>query len=73
MKRNIYRVWLNADTMNFGGLEWVVDGEDGYRNYPGTWAENLAWAFYERGLDFGAPVPKDLKLTGNESRDARRA
>ena len=55
--RNIYKIWLNADTQNFGGLEWIVDGEIGRMNYPGTWAECTVRAYYRRGLSYDKPSP----------------
>lgn len=50
-----YNVWdhhLNADTKNFGGLEWVIDGENGRRFYPGSWAECKAVRAYRDGYGF---------------------
>ena len=46
---NVYNSRLNSNTKNFGGLEWVIDGECGRRNYPGTWAECKAIAYYKHG------------------------
>ena len=46
---NIYDVRLNANTHNFGGLEWVVDGERGRDTFPGTWAECTAREYYSKG------------------------
>lgn len=55
--RNIYNMRLNGDTMNFGGLEWVVDGEIGRMNYPGCWAECTVRAYYRRGLSYNEYCP----------------
>ena len=56
---NIYSVRLNADTHNFGGLEWIIDGENGRNNYPGTWAECTAREYYHKGWSCNhlRPVP----------------
>ena len=48
----IYNVRLNGDTMNFGGLEWVVDGEIGRMVYPGTWAECTVRQYYANGWKY---------------------
>lgn len=48
-----YTVWdcrLNANTMNFDGLEWVVDGERGRYTFPGSIPECLAVRLYANGL-----------------------
>ncbi len=45
----IYDVKLNSRTFNFGGLEWVVDGEIGRMVYPGTWAECVVRTYYSNG------------------------
>lgn len=49
MGYNIYNIKLNADTKNYHGLEWVVDGELGRRVYPGTWAECHVREVYSNG------------------------
>lgn len=54
--REIYDIHLNGDTMNFGGLEWIVDGSIGRMNYPGTWAECTVRAYYRRGLPYDKPA-----------------
>ena len=53
----IYDCHLNGRTMNFGGLEWVVDGERGRRNYPGTWPACLAKMCYQEGLSYDKVKP----------------
>ena len=58
--RSIWNVSLNSNTRNFGGLQWIIDGEDGRRNYPGCWAECQARAWYKRGLNYDSPVPEDI-------------
>lgn len=50
-KWNVYDLWLNGNTKNFGGLEWVADGEHGYRTYPGTLPECLVIRLYGEGLN----------------------
>ena len=47
-----YSVWNTrfvTDTKNFGGREWVVDGENGRWNYPGDWPVERAENMYRRG------------------------
>ena len=47
-----YSVWntrLVTETHNFGGREWVVDGENGRWNYPGDWPIEKAEEMYRRG------------------------
>jgi len=58
--RNIYDIHLNSNTYNFGGLEWVVDGDMGRMVYPGTWAECTARAYYRKGCPYNKPAP-DLR------------
>lgn len=52
---NIWDVRLNGDTKNYGGLEWVIDGEDGRKTYPGCWAECKAREYYLRGWEVDHP------------------
>lgn len=50
-----YVIWdchLNPDTHNFGGLEYVVDGERGRRVYPGSIPECLAKRLYACGIEY---------------------
>ena len=61
---NIYDVHLNADTQNFDGLEWVIDGELGRKTYPGSWAECTARSCYERGVDY--PSLMGMTFRGKE-------
>ena len=47
-----YNVWdchLNRNTYNWGGAEWVVDGERGRNTYPGDWTMAEAKEAYARG------------------------
>ena len=67
---NIYDVHLNADTRNFGGLEWVIDGERGRDTFPGTWAECKAREYYRRGWDYTHTVEIGL-CEGFTAREAR--
>ena len=44
-----FTVWdcrLNKNTFNFGGSEWVVDGERGSDTFPGDWPEEKAILYY---------------------------
>ena len=59
---NVYDIHLNGDTKNFGGLEWIVDGECGRRNYPGTWAECTAREHYSKGTSFKTILYEQRKL-----------
>lgn len=48
----MYNVWdchLNSDTYNWGGSEWVVDGERGRCTYPGFWTMAEAIDAYMKG------------------------
>ena len=54
---NIYSVRLNARTENFGGLEWIVDGNNGYMNYPGSWAECTVREYYHNGWGWNHEKP----------------
>lgn len=48
----MYAVWdvhLNRETRNFGGAEWVVDGERGRETYPATISKEDAVALYRKG------------------------
>ena len=45
----IWNVFLNENTHNFGGKEWVVDGEIGRMIYPGTWDKSVACTYYAHG------------------------
>lgn len=47
---SVYDSHLNADIYNFGGLEWVVDGERGRYSYPGTFPECLVKRMYMEGV-----------------------
>ena len=48
----IWNVHMNNDTLNFGGAEWVVDGELGRMVYPGVWDKSLACAYYAQGWGY---------------------
>jgi len=45
----IYCVKHNTHTLNYGGEEWVIDGERGFCTYPGYWTKEEAIAAYQRG------------------------
>ena len=45
----VYDVHINHNTKNFGGCEWIVDGENGRLNYPGSWTKEEAVEAYRRG------------------------
>ncbi len=49
---NVWDCRLNADTYNFGGLEFVVDGERGRWVYPGTLPECLVKRMYMEGISY---------------------
>ena len=46
---NIYDVRENTRTVNWGGSEWVVDGERGICTYPGYWTKEQAIEAYQKG------------------------
>ena len=48
----IWDIHLNGNTHNYGGLEWVVDGENGRKTYPGTWAECTVREYYAKGWKY---------------------
>ena len=53
-----WSVWdfhLNSYTYNYGGLEWIVDGERGRRAYPGTLPECLVKRMYMEGVSKAQP------------------
>ena len=52
MGYGIYDIHLNSDTYNFGGLEWVVDGEIGRKFYPASWPESKARKYYRNGWSY---------------------
>lgn len=49
---NIYIVYINRNTHNYGGAEWVIDGENGRYTYPATMHEEDARNMYSRGECF---------------------
>lgn len=46
---NIYAMWLNSNTHSEEGCEWVVDGELGFKTYPGSWTPELVREYYRNG------------------------
>ena len=48
----VWHVYLNRDTFNFGGQEWVVDGECGRDTFPGSWPRDKAVRYYRNGWGF---------------------
>lgn len=49
---NLYDIHLNRETKNWGGSEWVVDGEDGRETYPGWIEKDDAKWLYRNGEPF---------------------
>ena len=45
----IWDVHMNNRTYNFGGSEWVVDGELGRMIYPGAWDKSVVCTYYAHG------------------------
>ena len=48
----MYTIWdvrKNYRTLNYGGCEWVVDGERGICTYPGFWTKQEAIDAYQKG------------------------
>lgn len=49
---NDYTIWKiskNVSTANWGGCEWVVDGERGRQTYPPTMTEEEVRNAYQKG------------------------
>lgn len=44
----IYYIFFNTDMKN--RLVWMVDGEIGFKLYPGHWTEEYVRYYYENGL-----------------------
>ena len=49
---NVYNSFLNTNTHNFGGMEWIIDGENGKYNYPGTYPEEYCRRLYQKGISW---------------------
>ena len=47
MKYGIYDVRKNEQTVNWGGSEWVIDGEYGIDTFPGYWEKDKAIKYYQ--------------------------
>ena len=45
----IWNISLNKNTFNFGGAEWVVDGEIGRMVYPASWDKDVVRTYYSHG------------------------
>lgn len=63
---------LNADTYNFGGLEWVVDGERGRLVYPGTLPECMVKRMYMEGVSKAHPGYCDGCVGASEKRNCQK-
>lgn len=62
-KHLIYHMNLNTETENFGGKEWIVDGDMGRWNYPGQWDAATVCKYYEDGIAFNqVEGKKDAEL-----------
>ncbi len=48
----IYNTYLNGDTMNFGGMEWIIDGQCGRWNYPGSYPKEYCERLYKQGISW---------------------
>ena len=55
-KHAIYHMNLNTETENFGGREWIVDGDMGRWNYPGNWSAETVRQYYADGIAFNKVV-----------------
>ena len=54
-----YSVWdahINTRTFNWGGKEWVVDGENGRWFYPGNLDRAVVIEYYEKGVTWNAEM-----------------
>ena len=65
MYYTIYDTRLNGDTKNYGGLEWVIDGECGRRNYPGTYPREYCERLYMEGKSWES-ILKDHKTQASQ-------
>lgn len=48
----IYDLRKNKHTKNWGGEEWVVDGERGFATYPGDLDADTVCTYYRYGIDY---------------------
>lgn len=48
----IWNAYLNKETFNFNGSEWVIDGELGRMVYPGNWEKSIALTYYSHGWGY---------------------
>ena len=48
----IYNSFLNTDTHNFNGSEWIIDGERGRDSYPGTYPKEYCERLYQKGISW---------------------
>lgn len=63
----IYKSFLNTDTYNFDGLEWIIDGENGRYNYPGTYPEEYCKRLYAKGISWSRIQKEAYKGNAAES------
>ena len=47
---NIWRIHLNTQTQNWDGTEWIVDGDVGRMNYPGSLTVEAVCDYYRNGI-----------------------
>lgn len=48
----IYDIRKNRHTKNWGGEEWVVDGERGFATYPTSLDAETVATYYRNGIDY---------------------
>lgn len=58
---NIYNHYLNANTKNYDGLEWVIDGENGRYTYPGTYPVEYCKRLYMQGKSWESMLREHKK------------
>lgn len=64
---NIYNTYLNSNTKNYDGLEWVIDGERGRWSYPGTYPREYCERLYRDGKSWESAL-MDYKKRMQEMR-----
>lgn len=71
MKYNVYSYRLNSNTHNFDGLEWIIDGEAGRCNYPGTCPIEYCMGLYKDGISWDHVLKQHRKETTELNKRSR--
>lgn len=59
---NIWNAYLNRNTKNWDGKEWVIDGEIGRMTYPGDLPLATVCEYYKNGKSFEVEGKSDAQL-----------